>query len=109
MEQDEELFTYCASSLRGVKNCYGAASFQSSPTEGDAGYWNYTLRADGNFGERIYVDQHDNDAEIYILPFQHAIDSAITALNKSSIPSRIDEYPFTSQMARERDITVRHL
>lgn len=61
---------HCASSLRGVNNCYGAASFHSSPTEGDAGYRNYTLRADGNFGERIYVDQHSNDAEIYI-PTRH--------------------------------------
>lgn len=109
VERDEELFTFCASSLRGVSNCYGAASFHSSPTEGGSGYWNYTLRADGDFGERIFVNRHDNDAEIYILPFQHSIDSAIAALSNSSMPSTIDEYPFTSQTAHERDVMVRHL
>ncbi|KAF2499146.1 hypothetical protein BU16DRAFT_479678 [Lophium mytilinum] len=108
-ETDEELFTICPSSLRGVSTCYGAVSFHGSPTEGAAGTWNYTLRSDGNLGERIYVNRHDNDAELYILPFQHAIDTAIASLNQTKLPQAVDEYPFTSETAHERDVKVRHL
>ncbi|KAF2804277.1 uncharacterized protein BDZ99DRAFT_511680 [Mytilinidion resinicola] len=108
-ETDEELFTICPSSLRGVSTCYGAASFHASPTEGGDGMWNYTLRADGNLGERIFVNRHDNDAELYILPFQHAIDTAIASLNQTELPQAIDEYPFTLLTAHERDVEVRHL
>lgn len=108
-ETDTELFTLCPNSLRGVSTCYGAASFHASPTEGNSSAWNYTLRADGNFGQRIFVNRHDNDAEIYILPFQLAIDTAIASLNQTLMPSAVDEYPFTSQTAHERDVEVRHL
>jgi ATP-binding cassette subfamily A (ABC1) protein 3 len=40
----------CRTSLRGVTGCYGAVVFTSSPTEGPGSHWNYSLRADGAFG-----------------------------------------------------------
>ncbi|ORY11414.1 hypothetical protein BCR34DRAFT_601365 [Clohesyomyces aquaticus] len=109
IEQDVELLTACASSLRGASTCYGAISFHSSPTEGSGGGWNYTLRADGAFGERIFVDRTNNDVEIYVLPFQRAIDAAIGALNVTSPQPTINEYPFTDQTSDERDREIRRL
>ncbi len=47
LDTEGDLLTVCRNSLRGASSCYGAAVFYSSPTEGDAGFWNYTLRADG--------------------------------------------------------------
>jgi len=38
-----------------------------------------------------------NTATMPKFTFQHAIDPAVTALNKSSISSRIGEYPLTSR------------
>jgi len=109
VEQDVELLTACESSLRGASTCYGAASFHSSPTEGEGQTWNYTLRADGALGERIYVNQKDNDIEIYVLPFQKAIDSAIASLNGTNVLSTIDEYPFTDRTQEERAERIRTL
>jgi ABC-type multidrug transport system ATPase subunit len=109
VEQDVELLTACESSLRGASTCYGAASFHSSPTEGDDQTWNYTLRADGALGERIFVDQKDNDIEIYVLPFQRAIDSAIASLNGTNVPSTVNEYPFTDKTQEERAERIRTL
>lgn len=114
VQQDVELLTSCASSLRGATTCYGAVVFHSSPTEGTSGIWNYTLRADGAFGERIYVDRTDNDVEIYVLPFQRAIDAAIGSVtgnttSSNSQSSDINEYPFTALTAAERDAEIRRL
>jgi ATP-binding cassette subfamily A (ABC1) protein 3 len=108
--QEVELLTTCASSLRGASTCFGAASFHSSPNEGQGQTWNYTLRSDGALGERIYVDSNDNDVEIYILPFQRAIDQAITSVaGGSATVSETDEYPFTDLTAREYDDQIRTL
>ncbi|KAK7532032.1 uncharacterized protein J3D65DRAFT_670682 [Phyllosticta citribraziliensis] len=106
VQEDVELLTACRSSLRGVSACYGAVSFHSSPTEGSGGVWNYTLRADGAFEERVYVSQADNDPQIYILPFQHAIDAAIAG---SSIPDAVDEFPYTDETEEQRNDRIRHL
>ncbi|KAL9090930.1 MAG: hypothetical protein Q9165_005138, partial [Trypethelium subeluteriae] len=105
---DVELLTVCRSSLRGASDCFGAASFVSSPSEGVGGIWNYTIRADGALGAKIFVDQNDNDAEIYVLPFQHAIDATIASLDNSSLP-QVDEYPFTSETSQERDNDIQQL
>lgn len=106
---EQELLDVCPSSLRGATACYAAASFHSSPTEGDAGAWNYTLRADGAFGISIFVTQDDNDQEIYVLPFQHAIDAAIASQGGGSIPeaSAISQFPYTSRTNEQlqRNIT----
>ncbi|OJD33415.1 abc transporter [Diplodia corticola] len=108
VQSDLDLLTECPSSLRGVSTCFAAANFHSSPSEGTGGIWNYTLRADGALGERIYVENHDNDAELYILPFQHAIDSEIASISGSSLPSSVNEYPFTPRTAEERADQIRH-
>lgn len=106
-EQDVDLLTLCRSSLRGASTCYGAVSFHSSPSEGDGTGWNYTMRADGTFGRRIYVHDKDNDVQIYILPFQNAVDRAIASLNGTTLPETIEEYPFTSKTQEEREQSIR--
>ncbi|KAF2003481.1 nod factor export ATP-binding protein I [Amniculicola lignicola CBS 123094] len=107
--QELDLLTTCRSSLRGASTCYGAISFLSSPTEGPGGTWNYTLRSDGALGDRIFVDRSDNDAELYILPFQRAVDSAIASLNGTEVPRQTEEYPFTDKTAKERAERIRTL
>jgi len=118
LDSDKDLLTTCRSSLRGVSGCYGAASFHSSPTEGPGGIWNYTLRSDGALNVKIYVDRHDNDAEVYVLPFQHAVDMAIanqfgnsTNTNGTigTIPKDINEYPFTDKNQQQRAEDIRRL
>ncbi|GIZ37062.1 hypothetical protein CKM354_000052500 [Cercospora kikuchii] len=103
---DEELLTRCPSSIRGVSPCFGSVVFESSPNEGQGGIWNYTIRADGAFGENIYVDQDDNDADIYALPLQRAIDSAIASLEGVTLPDNTQQYVFTTKTpeGRERNI-----
>jgi ATP-binding cassette subfamily A (ABC1) protein 3 len=88
----------CRSSLRGVTSCYGAVVFNASPNEGTGGIWNYTLRADGALGATIDATKITNDGEIFTLPLQRAVDSAIANLNSAggqSLPSTTDEYPFS--------------
>ncbi|KAF6823303.1 ABC transporter [Colletotrichum musicola] len=115
-----DLGTECRSNLRGVSRCYGAVVFQSSPNEGTGGYWNYTLRSDGALRKMVIdVDSDRNDAQIYLLPLQRAVDGAIayvqTGLNAGSslrpqtrpVPEFIDEYPFTSMTQEERAVRIR--
>ncbi|KAF3769793.1 P-loop containing nucleoside triphosphate hydrolase protein [Cryphonectria parasitica EP155] len=115
VQEEDDLLTSCASSLRGATTCYGAVVFNSSPNEGTQGVWNYTLRADGAFGEKIYVDKTDNDVEIYILPLQRAVDSAIGFVSGNGSSSAlsqmgtIDEYPFTDLTSKQRDALIRRL
>ncbi|KAF9875972.1 ABC transporter [Colletotrichum karsti] len=113
-----DLGTDCRSNLRGVSTCYGAVVFQSSPTEGTADYWNYTLRSDGALRSIVIdVDSDSNDAQIYLLPLQRAVDAAIASVAGSStgtsqvqqgpLPDTVDEYPFTSMTQEERAVQVR--
>jgi len=83
LEQEADLLNVCRTTLRGVSTCYGAAVFYSSPTEGPGGRWNYTLRADAALGIVIKVDKTNNDAEIYPIPLQHAVDFAIASTNNT--------------------------
>lgn len=112
---ENDLLTICRNSLRGISHCYGAAVFHSSPTEGPGGMWNYSLRADGGLGTKIDTTNADNDAEVYPLPLQHAIDFAIAAQNttidQSALPSQVYEYPFTSKTQKQRndDIRIRYM
>lgn len=113
LANDQALLTTCRSSLRGASSCFGAASFHSSPTEAGT-IWNYTLRADGALGSKIYVNRNDNDAETYILPFQHAIDVAIVnqfngSTNGTTYPTTTNEFPFTSQNQQQRADNIRRL
>ncbi|KAF2258503.1 P-loop containing nucleoside triphosphate hydrolase protein [Lojkania enalia] len=87
---------------RGTSRCIAAAIFHSSPSEDNGGSWNYTLRAGGALGTNgINVDTDSNDAQIYILPFQHSIDSAIGFITSNVSPDVLSratyEYPFTSK------------
>ena len=111
LSREEELLTVCRSSLRGVSACYGAAVFYASPTEGSGGMWNYSLRADGGLESKIDATKSNNDVEIYTLPLQHAIDFSIAAHNhtidQSAIPSRVDEYLFTSLTEQQRNDRIR--
>ncbi|KAI4213072.1 MAG: hypothetical protein LQ351_004226 [Letrouitia transgressa] len=108
---EDDLLELCRSSLRGVSHCYAAAVFFSSPTEGPGGIWNYSLRADGGLGTKIYVTHDDNDVEIYTLPLQHAIDMSIashnTTIDQSALPTQVFEYPYTSETAKQRQDNIR--
>ncbi|KAK2811523.1 hypothetical protein FQN50_002146 [Emmonsiellopsis sp. PD_5] len=106
-----ELSDSCRSTLRGTSTCIAAAVFFSSPEEGPGGIWNYSIRADRALGMSIDVTKSDNDAQIVVLPFQHAIDWAIASLNMTSnadaLPKEVMEYPFTSLNEEERKESIR--
>ena len=116
LSDESALRAVCRSSRSGNSPCIVAAVFYSSPEEGDGGQWNYSLRADGALGSngsKIVVDKDTNDAEIYALPLQHAIDSAISRLDSSSddgstaIPDNVQQYPYTSETPEEREDSIR--
>lgn len=115
LTDDGELDTICHSSLRGVSSCYGAVSLQSSPDEGDGGIWAYTIRLDGALGAgKINVEKGGNDGEVYALPLQHALDSAIVAQQNGNgsggnaiADAAVHEYPFTSLTPKQRDEQIR--
>ncbi|EKD18064.1 uncharacterized protein L3040_007757 [Drepanopeziza brunnea f. sp. 'multigermtubi'] len=109
---DTELLETCRSSLRGATSCYGAVVFISSPTEGPGGRWNYTLRADGALGDEFYYDRTTNDAQIYLLPLQRAVDTAIAGLAdtttaQAALPATGLEYPYTSLTEDQRETKIR--
>ncbi|KAI9878284.1 MAG: hypothetical protein M1830_001384 [Pleopsidium flavum] len=112
---EADLQTICRNSLRGVSTCYAAAVFYASPTEGNGGIWNYTIRADGALGSKIDTTNAKNDVEVYAIPLQHAIDFTIASLNttidQSALPDQVMEYPYTSKTQKERsdDIRVRYM
>jgi ABC-type multidrug transport system ATPase subunit len=113
LETEDDVPFICRASLRGVTPCYGAVIFRGSPTEGDRGLWNYTLRADASLGAgRINADIDTNDGQVYLLPMQHAVDVAISRQNNGSngavpLPEAMDEFPFTSLTIQEREDRVR--
>ncbi|KAJ5182551.1 hypothetical protein N7492_000167 [Penicillium capsulatum] len=109
ISSETELQETCRTTLRGTSSCIAAAVFYSSPTEGPGGRWNYSIRADGSLGDKIDTEKNNNDQQIYILPFQHAIDRAIAQTNGSEngIPDQIMEYPFTSLTQKERNDQIR--
>ncbi|KAK4241508.1 hypothetical protein C8A03DRAFT_30370 [Achaetomium macrosporum] len=102
LASEDDIPYICRASLRGVTPCYGAVIFRGSPTEGGGGVWNYTLRADSSLGAgRINVDRDTNDGQVYMLPMQHAVDSAISRRSNGTdgavpLPDAVDQYPFTS-------------
>ncbi|KAK3349361.1 P-loop containing nucleoside triphosphate hydrolase protein [Lasiosphaeria hispida] len=113
LRNEIDLTTTCRATLRGVTPCFGAVVFRGSPSEGNGGLWNYTLRADGALGNGVInVNKDTNDAQIYMLPLQRAVDVAITASNNGTnnqnpLPAEVDEYPFTSLTTEERAVRVR--
>jgi ATP-binding cassette subfamily A (ABC1) protein 3 len=109
VESEGELLTVCRSTIRSVSNCFGAVTFVSSPTEGSGGIWNYTLRADGALGGRVFVDQDTNDNQIYILPMQHAVDRQIALLEGTTLPDDVQQFAYTSTTNEERDANITRL
>ncbi|KAG9768783.1 putative ABC transporter, partial [Aureobasidium melanogenum] len=112
LNEEQDLLDVCRNSIRGTSTCIAAAVFYASPTEGEGGRWNYSIRADGGLQSKIVVDSTKNDVEIYILPIQHAIDRAISdieAANSSAntIPARVEEYSYTSETKEERLTRIR--
>ena len=98
--QDDFLIT-CRPNFAGTTACFAAAVFQSSPTEGPDGLWNYTIRGAANLGQTtVDVTKDNNDVQYFALPLQHAIDSAIAALSSSTgaspLPPLVDDILFTS-------------
>lgn len=111
---EDELVTTCRSSLRGVTGCFCAIVMRSSPTEGPGGLWNYTIRTDAAFWSepvKFNVDKSDNVEQVYLLPMQKAVDTAIASLNGSNSDplAKTDGQPFASMTQKERDRKVRQL
>lgn len=90
---------------------HSAVVFVSSPSEGQCGLWNYTLRVDGALGGTIDVHSNTNDAETYLLPLQRAVDYAIAGLNTTidhaALPSKVLEYSYTDLTQAEFEAKVR--
>ncbi|KAJ9663808.1 hypothetical protein H2198_000568 [Neophaeococcomyces mojaviensis] len=109
LTQEEELLTECRNTILGTSSCIGAAVFYASPNEGNGGIWNYSIRADGALGSKIETDSDNNDAQLYILPLQHAIDNAILRQGASAaaISGDVENYPYTSLTAEERQRQIR--
>lgn len=103
VSQEDELFTECKSSLRGSTRCYGAVSFRASPTEGSGGLWDYLGTIDLSLGFTPKIDRNDNDAQIFSLPFVHAIDSQIALVSGKQLPQGMLEYPFTDNTNQDRE------
>lgn len=104
LDNEEELFDVCSSTLTGFTRCYGAVTFRGSPTEGNTGIWSYTARSDFGLGISPYVNRADNDAQVFVLPFIHAIDAGIAEIEGVSLPrpENFAEYPFTYETRQER-------
>ncbi|KAL4817811.1 hypothetical protein BDW67DRAFT_159172 [Aspergillus spinulosporus] len=111
LSDETEMRELCRTSLRGMSRCIAAAVFYSSPTEGPAEAWNYTIRTDSVLGKGIDVDSSNNDQQVYLLPFQRSIDWAIARTNSSfdsnTLPEETLEYPYTSLNEEERKDRIR--
>ncbi|KAG8529047.1 uncharacterized protein KY384_005681 [Bacidia gigantensis] len=109
---DETLLSdKCEASVRGTSKCYGAVVFHSSPNfPQSGGNWNYTLRADSSLGKTFDVTRQKNDAQIYLMPFQQAIDHAITTQTPEYHGrdlSTVTQYPFTTVSEEQRESDTR--
>jgi ATP-binding cassette subfamily A (ABC1) protein 3 len=106
----QELSQDCVSNgLDDGPKCFGAVMFLSSPEQGTdlsrKGTWNYTIRGDpsGGFTD---VTRDQNNAEIYTVPLQRAVDAEIIARSKpdqgGSLPN-IKTVVYTSQNQQSLD------
>jgi ABC-type multidrug transport system ATPase subunit len=96
----------CQVRFLGTTPCYAAVEFHSSPDEGEGGVWNYTLRGDQDLSKTYEVAETDNGAQIYVIPFQRAIDTEIARISApdGEFPSldQMREYSFTDITEDER-------
>ncbi|KAF4122711.1 ABC-type branched-chain amino acid transport system, ATPase component [Geosmithia morbida] len=114
LDSEDDIAAQCPSSLRGVTNCYGAVIVRSSPEQGQATFWNYTIRSDAAFSSassKIEVDSDSNPQQVYLIPLQHAVDSAIASLDDSTSGALdgVGELAYTSMTPKEREAEVRKL
>ena len=99
-----QLSELCPSSNGGVSNCYGAVAFHSSPGQGPGQIWNYTIYSDSALGKSVDIRSNTNDLQLYQLPFQHAIDSAIASTQlQSQLLDGILQYPFTGESEVDKE------
>lgn len=104
---ESHLSNLCRSSLTGTTKCYGAASFWGSPGDhGSSPNWDVSAYTDWALGSRVHVDRADNDAQLYALPFVHAIHTAIADVSGTPFPKDILQYPFTSETFQQREEKV---
>ncbi|KAF2016665.1 P-loop containing nucleoside triphosphate hydrolase protein [Aaosphaeria arxii CBS 175.79] len=105
----QDLAQMCQSVYNGASKCFGAAVFLSSATQGtqnsSRGTWNYTIRGDqGVLGGIVDVRTDKYGPEVYLLPFQRAIDEAIISLsnpggqnsNATKLPETLKDIVFTT-------------
>lgn len=115
LHNESETQSVCQTSQKGSSKCFGAIVFTSSitqPTMG--GTWNYTLRADSSLGTTVNVDSPNNDAQIYLLPLQRAVDTAIARHSQDGKPDalgRVNQYTYTvkSEQSRRADTRQSYL
>lgn len=111
LHNESETQLVCQTSQKGSSKCFGAIVFTSSITQPTiGGTWNYTLRADSSLGTTVNVNSPDNDAQIYLLPLQRAVDTAIARHSQDGRPDalrRVDQYPYTVDSEQSRRANTR--
>ncbi|KAL8640229.1 MAG: hypothetical protein Q9228_002821, partial [Teloschistes exilis] len=111
LAQESDLLNTCPSSHKGTTTCFGAVVFHSSPTQPvTGGVWNYTIRSDTSLGGLFDVTSSSNDAQIYLIPLQRAIDLAIAS--RTTPPSQgtlsdVQQYPYTEESEEKRKMDTR--
>ena len=102
----------CQTSQRGSSNCFGAVILHSSITQPKkGGTWNYTLRADPSLGWTTNIGSQFNDAQVYVLPLQKAMDAAIAKYSMNGNPENlaaINQYPYTTETEQQREVMTRN-
>ncbi|PFH59356.1 hypothetical protein XA68_12485 [Ophiocordyceps unilateralis] len=118
---ESDLASHCRSTLRGVTRCLGAVVMRGAPP---AGPWNYTIRTDAlvaSGSQLIKVQEGRNVEQVFVLPLQRAVDSAIATIeagsdadnnnnnnNNNNNPLGVaNEWPFTSRTQAEYDDKTR--
>ncbi|KAI4205574.1 MAG: hypothetical protein LQ350_000353 [Teloschistes chrysophthalmus] len=111
LTQESDLLNTCPSSHKGTTSCFGAVVFHSSPTQPmDGDVWNYTIRSDTSLGGLFDVTSPNNDAQIYLIPLQRAVDLAIAS--RTTPPSQgtlqdVQQYPYTEESEEKREMDTR--
>ncbi|KAL8949166.1 MAG: hypothetical protein Q9222_004698 [Ikaeria aurantiellina] len=108
---ETDLKNLCPSSPRGTTSCFGAVVFRSSPNEPvKGGVWNYTIRSDRSLGGTFDVRSSSNDAQVYLLPLQRAIDQSISSHmsppNQGALQD-VEQYLYTKESEEKRVLNTR--
>lgn len=104
-ESPSDMSRACASDISGISDCYGAVEFLSSLEQGtnesQKGAWNYTMRGESDgYDSFVDVTKNSNAVELYLLPFQRAVDQEIVAQaqssNKTELPKTMNNFVYTT-------------